>query len=334
MTKKPVSRKNGGGEDRSGAADSGQDAVSRILDVLKKNPRGVNISEIAEATGINRMSVARYLEVLTALETTEVRTSGNAKLFYLSRRVPVTTFMKFTTKPFIVVDRDGIIVQVNDAIYSRYIDHPRNEILGAPIIGHVRKRALDAGSWERAFEKAMKGEEVMVESGDRCDGSVIWYSLTMMPIAFPDGSPGVIIIGDDITEKKRIADALAEKEDTCRRSLEVLADTFPGLVRIDPATHRIEYMSRRFIQERGRDSTGDFCHKAFFDLDAPCPGCVADRVAAGETLREILESRRNGVSRRITRMPVAHGDGSVSVMVVIEDTDRPEQESGARPEQE
>jgi PAS domain S-box-containing protein len=299
------------------------EALSRILEVLKKNPRGVNIREIAEATKINRMSVAKYLEVLTALETVEVRAMGNAKLFYLSRRVPVTTFLKFTTKPFIVVDRDSIIVQVNEAIYSRYIDYPRDEILGAPILDHVRKRALDPGTWEAAFERAMKGEEVSFEGGDRCAGSVIWYSVTMMPIEFPDGSRGVIIIGDDISEKKRFADALAEKEDTCRRSFEALADTFPGLVRINPMTYRIEYMSERFIRERGRNSTGDTCHKAFYNLDSPCPGCVAGRVAAGETVSGVRKRKKDGNPFRVTSSPVTHADGSVSVMVVIREMDQP-----------
>jgi len=90
------------------------DALARILEVLRKNPRGTNIREIAEATKINRMSVAKYLEVLTALETVEVRAMGNAKLYYLSRRVPVTTFLKFTTKPFLVVNQYFINGQVND----------------------------------------------------------------------------------------------------------------------------------------------------------------------------------------------------------------------------
>jgi|GEM_PF-3615483 len=298
------------------------DALPRILDVLKKNPRGVNIREIAEATKINRMSVAKYLEVLTALETVEVRAMGNAKLYYLSQRVPITTFLKFTTKPFLVVNRDSLIVQVNDAIYSRYIDYPRDEILGTPVLIHVKKRALNFDTWESAFERAMNGEEVTFEGGDRFHGSVVWYIVTMMPIEFPDGSNGVIIIGDDITEKKRIADALAEKEDTCRRSFEALADTFHGLVRINPETCRIEYMSERFIRERGRNSTGDTCHKAFYNRDSPCPGCVAGRVAAGETVSGIRKSRA-GSSCRVTHMPVSHADGLVSVLIIIEDPDRP-----------
>jgi hypothetical protein len=153
----------------------------------------------------------------------------------------------------------------------------------------------------------------------------------MMPIKFPDGSNGVIIIGDDITEKKRIADALAEKEDTCRRSFEALADMFPGLVRINPETCHIEYMSERVIRERGRNSTGDTCHKAFFNLDTPCPDCRIGRVVAGEQVVETRKSKKSGHLFQVTRMPVIHGDGSVSVMVIIGNMDRPVQDTGIRP---
>ena len=39
---------------------------SWILETLKENPRGLSIREIADSSGMNRMSVAKYLEVLMA----------------------------------------------------------------------------------------------------------------------------------------------------------------------------------------------------------------------------------------------------------------------------
>jgi len=67
---------------------SGTDEEARIREVLREQPLGMNIKEIAGAVGLSRNSAAKYLDVLAATGHLEVRQIGNAKLYYLSRRVP------------------------------------------------------------------------------------------------------------------------------------------------------------------------------------------------------------------------------------------------------
>ena len=62
--------------------------LARILELIKENPRGLNIHEIATLVGINRTAAAKYLDVLTAQGKIEVRVMGKARLFYLAQ-VPV-----------------------------------------------------------------------------------------------------------------------------------------------------------------------------------------------------------------------------------------------------
>jgi hypothetical protein len=64
------------------------DVPFRILAVLKEKSRGLNILEIAAKTGLNRMSSAKYLGVLTALEHVGAGMAGKSKIYYLSRRIP------------------------------------------------------------------------------------------------------------------------------------------------------------------------------------------------------------------------------------------------------
>ncbi|MDD1694182.1 MAG: helix-turn-helix domain-containing protein, partial [Methanoregula sp.] len=87
------------------------DATSRILGVLKEHPGGLNIVEIAEKTGLNRMSVAKYLDVLTANESVEVEMCGRAKIYYMSRRLPVKAFLEQISKCYCITDSDLRIVQ-------------------------------------------------------------------------------------------------------------------------------------------------------------------------------------------------------------------------------
>ncbi len=61
------------------------DNVSKIKNLLKKDPRGLNIREISEKLSINRNSVAKLLDILTAKEEVEIRIHGRSKIYFLSK---------------------------------------------------------------------------------------------------------------------------------------------------------------------------------------------------------------------------------------------------------
>jgi len=104
--------------------------VTRIRDVLRENPEGLNIVEIAEKTGLNRMSAAKYLGVLTANESVEVEMCGRAKHYSLSRRLPVTSFMEHVSKCYCITDSDLRVVQFNHWLPT-ISDIPPRELEGA-----------------------------------------------------------------------------------------------------------------------------------------------------------------------------------------------------------
>jgi PAS domain S-box-containing protein len=59
--------------------------LSKIKNLLKKDPRGLNIREISEKLDINRNSVAKLLDILTAKEEVEFRIHGRSKIYYLAK---------------------------------------------------------------------------------------------------------------------------------------------------------------------------------------------------------------------------------------------------------
>ncbi|MDD4567123.1 MAG: helix-turn-helix domain-containing protein, partial [Methanoculleus chikugoensis] len=44
--------------------DPTTDALSLLLRALKEHPRGMSVSDLAAAVGINRNTVSRYLDIL------------------------------------------------------------------------------------------------------------------------------------------------------------------------------------------------------------------------------------------------------------------------------
>ena len=61
------------------------DNLTKIKNLLKKDPRGLNIREISEKLKINRNSVAKQLDILTAKEEVEIRLHGRSKIYYLAK---------------------------------------------------------------------------------------------------------------------------------------------------------------------------------------------------------------------------------------------------------
>ena len=56
----------------------------RIIEFLKENPQGLMISEIADAIGVHRHTVTKYIYKLEGAGLIKIRKVGIAKLCYLN----------------------------------------------------------------------------------------------------------------------------------------------------------------------------------------------------------------------------------------------------------
>jgi DNA-binding IclR family transcriptional regulator len=57
----------------------------RILESIRKHPEGLTILNIAEVTGINRITASKYILVLVAEGEIIQRSVGTAKLCYIKK---------------------------------------------------------------------------------------------------------------------------------------------------------------------------------------------------------------------------------------------------------
>lgn len=213
------------------AMEENPDTALLVIDILKKNPRGLNISEISREIGINRMSVAKYLEVLTARGTIDVRTMGSARLYCLSRRIPVTTFMEYTSKLYLMIDRNLRIVQLNEKLpVAAGLTY--EEMIGLNLLDVLRGKVVNFAECESAIYKALAGEVSTVVVENLYKGEHKFFEILHMPIQFPDESPGMMIVSEDITEKKLLEITIREQWEIYRN----LVEQGPDIVfSLDPA---------------------------------------------------------------------------------------------------
>lgn len=182
----------------------------------------MNIREISDALKINRNSVAKYLDILTTREEVECKVFGKSKVYFLSQNIPVTSLIRFSTHLMAILNRDFRLVQINDA-FLRLLDQPRERVIGT-LIQDIRSPLLKNDliiSWS---VESMQGKEVTGEIPVTLNGTSQNFRVVLTPTRFPDNTPGIILVFENITEKTKIQAALAESEEKFRAFLEESGD--------------------------------------------------------------------------------------------------------------
>jgi PAS domain S-box-containing protein len=196
--------------------------LTNILQILRDNPRGMSLKQISEAIGMNRISVARYLDILRASGQVDMVPYGQAKLFYLSHRVSVSALLDFSSDLVVVIGRDQHIVQANRNFLS-LVSQNIEEIVGKQLLDVLNPLTQELGI-KTKIDQALEGKELLEEICIIKDEEELYFHMKIVPTAFIDGSPGITIILEDITEYKRTINALIESEKKYRTLIENLGD--------------------------------------------------------------------------------------------------------------
>jgi PAS domain S-box-containing protein len=168
------------------------------------------ISDISRKLGINRNTVARYLDVLLTSGQAEMGEYGSAKVFFYTKRVPLSALINSASEGIAVVDSKLKIVQGNEKMESfagvkiseligRNLDETDIPILSDDVVISEMKTALKSSSGSIVMESQIAGMDE-------------FFSIKMIPTAFTDNEPGVTIILEDITHRKKAEKALLDSE--------------------------------------------------------------------------------------------------------------------------
>jgi PAS domain S-box-containing protein len=221
------------------------DEIATILETLKANPRGMSVTDIAQAIGVNRNTVSRYLDTLLISGQAEMKIYGKAKVFFLSQRVPISAMLDFSSEMVIILDRQLFIIQVNDAV-GAFTGEEKEAIIGK----ELRNSPLAAFDHPVIIEKikeAFGGSEIVEELRFLRVGEELFFHFKIVPTVFNNGSPGVTLILEDITERKRSEEALRQSEMTYRALVEEINDVIWNI----DEDGRFSYVSPRIADVLG-----------------------------------------------------------------------------------
>jgi PAS domain S-box-containing protein len=256
--------------------------VDRIKRILKWHPRGATISDLASEMMMNRNLVAKYLDMLLVSGQVEMQNVGAAKVFFLSRRVPISALLEFSKDPVIVTGSDRKILQINEPV-TALIDLPREDVmhkLPEEIASPFMQLICSCGN---SRDTHLVGEHVSdlscVIHGTECH-----FRIKQVPTAFEDGSEGFTFIAEDVTSRKKYEEMLRISEARYRGLVQSIGEAIVGIspegsiVSWNPAAERLYgYHEAEILAKPVVTLLPGESHQEFLSILA--------RVSGGESIR-------------------------------------------------
>jgi PAS domain S-box-containing protein len=175
--------------------DEHEDEISQIKEALEHTPGGLSITDIAGALHMNRNSVAKYMDLLQIQGFVDGRKRGTSKVYYLSHRIPADSLRKICLQPFITLDQNGLAKDYNQQ-FSRITGLSPEQITGRTF-DQLPVKILEGGTATDVFRAALKGVEQRVNAHVILNGQEHPVNLSLIPLVFTTGKPGVAVIADD-----------------------------------------------------------------------------------------------------------------------------------------
>jgi PAS domain S-box-containing protein len=306
--------------------ESYQEELAQIKTILKNNPKGMTVSDIAHEIHINRNSVAKYLDILLISGHVEMVTFGPAKVFFPSSRIPLTALLNSTHDYIVLLNRELKFLQISENLL-KFIEIQRSEIIGRPIQTFTVS-FFEIPELAQNAKKALEGAEQSIEKQYIQNKQLFYLRIKHIPTTFDDGEPGVTLVIEDITDRK-------QTEEKMKRSIHEWETTFNSISDMifiqdnDFFILRANRSFAEFLHRTPEECIGKKCHQLLHNLNNSHSSCPCQQVQKTKKTAtvEIYEPHL-GRYLEITASPIFTDSGEItgSVHIVKDITERKRKE--------
>jgi PAS domain S-box-containing protein len=217
-----------------------------IRQYLLEYPQGLTQSDLSRDLKINRVSLAKYLATMVAYGELECRSVGKAKLYTLTKRLPLESILWHTEDHVIITENTGKVTQIDERTAS-FFGCSVEQMIGKPIGAKSSNRffMIDGSPLSDRLMTEAGSLEFIMYSGNH----ITYFNKKTIPVVLTDGSSGNATILTDITERKQAEKELWESEQKISSILNDITDVVWSISWPDMNVH---YISPAAEQVYGR----------------------------------------------------------------------------------
>ena len=252
-----------------------QKELSQIKTILKNNPKGMTVTDIAHEIRINRNSVAKYLDILLISGQAEMVTFGPAKVFFPSTRIPLSTIFNFTHDYIALLNKDLQFVQVNENLLS-VLGITSDDIIGQPI-DTFTSQFFQLPLIAQHAHAALNGKQLTSEQ----PYNNLYLYIQHIPTTFDDGEPGVTLIIEDVTNRRTAEESMKR----CVHEWDTTFNAVSDMVFIRDNEHTVIRANKKFcdfLKLSPEQCIGKKCYQLLHGTSATpdsCPCSSTDRTS-------------------------------------------------------
>jgi PAS domain S-box-containing protein len=175
--------------------------LARIKNFLKGSAKGYTVTEISHAIDINRNSVAKYLDVLCISGAVELKVIGSAKIYTLTKRIPISSILSLSSDYLFVLDGDFVVTYVNENVLN--FEKKTSEDIVGKSVDSAGFLLLSIHDIDRILKECTQGKDILKEIEVKNNGKTWYFRAKFVPSILENGKRGILIILDDISEIKQ-----------------------------------------------------------------------------------------------------------------------------------
>lgn len=187
----------------------------RIREVLEKHPEGISITDLVKSVDVNRNTAGRYLENLLLSGQVEMRRFGMAKMYKLTKRLPVSSVLSLSSELVMQLDSGQRVFYANDPLLT-FLGASAKDLFGKNIeftpfsivFEEVFTELLDR------FRKGLRGEEWRGELSHPVRER--FFFCRIAPTVSNEGKKDVSVLLEDISDRKRDEERIRLSEERLR----------------------------------------------------------------------------------------------------------------------
>lgn len=287
-----------------------QNELSVVKRLLKENQRGMTISDISRKMKINRNSVAKYLDILLVSGHAEMVAFGPAKVYFPSKRVPISSILNYISDIIIVVDKDFKIVQVNEN-FLNLLDLQRESIMGNRI-NNLFKVFANIPDLIPNIKNALNGKHSSIETSYKNEKEEFFLKVKNIPTTLDNGEPGVGLIIEDITKQKITEKKLMHSIFQINKIFEITSEMI-SIHDEDFNIIKINKALAEFLNNKPEKLIGKKCYEVIHGLKKPDKNCPCEKVRKTKKTQTITYFENFlGKHLEISVSPIIDEDGEIS----------------------